>query len=91
MKSKYKAYQNSTSMPCPQRASRSLCSPERPEGRRPAARKKRMEYRKAKPYWQKRLEGREYDLVKFRNGYMPNAPAYSAVSRFSSFILFCTD
>jgi hypothetical protein len=39
-----------------------------------AAGKKRTEYRKTKPYWQKRLEGREYDLVKFRNGYAPNAP-----------------
>jgi hypothetical protein len=39
-----------------------------------AAGKKRTEYRKAKPYWQKRLEGREYDLVKFRNGYARNAP-----------------
>jgi hypothetical protein len=39
-----------------------------------AAGKKRTEYRKAKPYWKKRLEGRDYDLVKFRNGYAADAP-----------------
>jgi hypothetical protein len=32
------------------------------------------EYRKYKPYWKTRLEGREYDVVKFRNGYSRNAP-----------------
>jgi hypothetical protein len=36
--------------------------------------KKRTEYREAKPYWRKRLEGRGYDLVLFRNGYARNAP-----------------
>jgi hypothetical protein len=35
---------------------------------------KRTEYRKAKPYWRKRLEGRDYDVVLFRNGYARNAP-----------------
>jgi hypothetical protein len=39
-----------------------------------AAGKKRTEYRNAKPYWKKRLEGRDYDLVKFRNGYASDAP-----------------
>jgi hypothetical protein len=39
-----------------------------------AAGKKRTEYRKAKPYWRKRLEDRQYDIVKFRNGYARNAP-----------------
>ncbi len=36
--------------------------------------KKRTEYRKAKPYWRKRLEGREYDVILFRNGYAKDAP-----------------
>ena len=32
------------------------------------------EYRQYKPYWKTRLEGRKYDVVKFRNGYSRNAP-----------------
>jgi hypothetical protein len=39
-----------------------------------AAGDKRTEYREQKPYWRKRLEGREYDVIKFRNGYAVNAP-----------------
>src|SRR5215204_2008153 len=39
-----------------------------------AAREKQTEYREDKPYWRKRLEGRNYDVVKFRNGYARNAP-----------------
>ena len=39
-----------------------------------AAGTKRIEYRDRKPYWKTRLEGRQYDLIKFRNGYTPNAP-----------------
>jgi hypothetical protein len=35
---------------------------------------KRVEYRKYKPYWKKRLEGRNYTVVKFRNGYSRHAP-----------------
>jgi hypothetical protein len=35
---------------------------------------KRIEYRKRTPYWRKRLEGRKYDVIKFRNGYATNAP-----------------
>ena len=35
---------------------------------------KDKEYRKYKPYWKTRLEGRKYDVVKFRNGYSRNAP-----------------
>jgi signal peptidase I len=35
---------------------------------------KRIEYRKYKPYWTTRLEGRKYDVVKFRNGYGRNVP-----------------
>ncbi len=31
------------------------------------------EYREVKPYWVTRLEGREYDVVRFRNGYSKDA------------------
>jgi hypothetical protein len=43
--------------------------------------KKRFEYRKYKPYWKKRLEGRNYRVVHFRNGYGRNVP--------EMFIEFC--
>jgi hypothetical protein len=39
-----------------------------------AAGTKRSEYRDLTPFWQTRLEGRHYDLIKFRNGYRPDAP-----------------
>ena len=39
-----------------------------------AARKKRIEYRDQKPYWKKRLDGRSYDAILFRNGYATRAP-----------------
>jgi hypothetical protein len=39
-----------------------------------AAGTKYIEYRKRTPYWRKRLEGRKYDVIKFRNGYATNAP-----------------
>jgi ASC-1-like (ASCH) protein len=39
-----------------------------------AAGTKRIEYRKRTPYWQKRLEGRKYDVIQFRNGYARNVP-----------------
>jgi hypothetical protein len=35
---------------------------------------KHKEYRTYKPYWTKRLEGRQYDVVLFRNGYASDAP-----------------
>jgi len=35
---------------------------------------KRIEYRDRKPYWRRRLEGRRYDAVQFRNGYATKAP-----------------
>ena len=35
---------------------------------------KTEEYREIKPYWIKRLEGRKYDIVEFRNGYQKDAP-----------------
>ena len=34
-----------------------------------------IEYRDITPYWSKRLEGRHYDVIKFRNGYRKDAPA----------------
>lgn len=39
-----------------------------------AARTKRIEYRERTPYWAKRLEGRDYDIIQFRNGYATKAP-----------------
>ena len=39
-----------------------------------AAKTKRFEYRERTPYWQKRLEGRKYSVVQFRNGYATKAP-----------------
>ena len=35
---------------------------------------KTIEYRDITPYWSKRLEGRHYDVIKFRNGYRKDAP-----------------
>lgn len=39
-----------------------------------AAGSKHTEDREQKPYWRKRLEGRDYDFIKFRNGYTAKAP-----------------
>ena len=39
-----------------------------------AAGEKRIEYREQKPYWRKQLEGRHYDVIKFRNGYTADVP-----------------
>ena len=39
-----------------------------------AAGTKTTEYRARTPYWRTRLEGRRYDLIKFRNGYATRAP-----------------
>lgn len=36
--------------------------------------RKRIEYRRQSGYWRKRLEGRRYDAILFRNGYARNAP-----------------
>ena len=36
--------------------------------------KKDKEYRERKRYWKTRLEGRDYDLIRFRNGYAKDAP-----------------
>ena len=35
---------------------------------------KKTEYRECTPYWRKRLEGRDFDLIRFRNGYATKAP-----------------
>ena len=35
---------------------------------------KTIEYRDKTDYWKKRIEGREYDIIKFRNGYATDAP-----------------
>ena len=39
-----------------------------------AAGTKRAEYRDQTPYWRRRLEGRHYDVIQFRNGYATKAP-----------------
>jgi ASC-1-like (ASCH) protein len=39
-----------------------------------AAGKKRIEYRNQTDYWRRRLEGRDYEKICFRNGYATNAP-----------------
>lgn len=35
---------------------------------------KKEEYRQIKPYWQKRLNGKSFDAVKFTNGYGADKP-----------------
>ena len=35
---------------------------------------KHEEYRDVKDHWKKRLDGRTYDIVRFRNGYASDAP-----------------
>ena len=37
-----------------------------------------IEYRDKTDYWKKRIEGREYDIIKFRNGYATDAPTMLA-------------
>jgi len=39
-----------------------------------ASGQKTVEYKEYKPYWKKRLVGKEYQEVHFRNGYAKNAP-----------------
>lgn len=36
--------------------------------------KKSYDFRDLTDYWKSRLEGREYDAILFRNGYLPDAP-----------------
>ena len=35
---------------------------------------KTIEYRDKTDYWKRRIEGRKYDIIKFRNGYAKDAP-----------------
>jgi hypothetical protein len=35
---------------------------------------KRIEYRRRTAYWRRRLEGRTYEAIQFRNGYATRAP-----------------
>ncbi len=35
---------------------------------------KTVEYREFKPYWEKRLSGKRFDEIHFRNGYAKDAP-----------------
>lgn len=35
---------------------------------------KTEEYRDRTDFWKTRLEGREYDIIRFRNGYGPDVP-----------------
>ena len=35
---------------------------------------KTTEYRDKTDYWKRRIEGRQYDIIKFRNGYATDAP-----------------
>lgn len=35
---------------------------------------KNEEYREIKFYWTKRLDNRQYDIIRFTNGYSPNSP-----------------
>lgn len=39
-----------------------------------AAELKKVEWRERTPYWKARLENRQYDAIRFRNGYATNAP-----------------
>lgn len=39
-----------------------------------ASGRKTEEYREKTPYWDKRLVGREYDAIHFRNGYNRGCP-----------------
>ncbi|MBI2929678.1 MAG: hypothetical protein HYY24_28790 [Verrucomicrobia bacterium] len=39
-----------------------------------AAGTKRTEYRRRTPHWRRRLEGRNYHVIQFRNGYATQAP-----------------
>lgn len=39
-----------------------------------AADTKTIEYRDQTPYWKRRLEGLQYDVIQFRNGYATKAP-----------------
>jgi hypothetical protein len=44
-----------------------------------AAGRKRAEYRDRTVFWKKRLEGRAYDVILFRNGYATKGPMGSSI------------
>jgi len=35
---------------------------------------KKVEFREIKPYWTKRLEGKTFDVIVFKNGYSKTSP-----------------
>ena len=35
---------------------------------------RKREFRRYTPYWRRRIENRQYDLIQFRNGYATKAP-----------------
>lgn len=39
-----------------------------------ASGEKKEEYREMKPYWNKRLLGKKFDVIQFKNGYSKDAP-----------------
>lgn len=39
---------------------------------------KTTEYREIKEYWVKRLQNKEYDVIRFQNGYSKDAPFFFA-------------
>jgi len=39
-----------------------------------ASGEKREEYREIKPYWNRRLINKSYDVIQFRNGYSKDSP-----------------
>ncbi len=45
-----------------------------------ASGQKREEYREMKPYWHKRLS-KQYDVIRFRNGYAPTSPTVTVELR----------
>jgi hypothetical protein len=46
-----------------------------------AAGTKHIEYRDRTPYWRRRLEGRHYDVIQFRNGYAAKAPVMQGAGK----------
>tara|TARA_R110001592_G_scaffold138333_4_gene357245 strand:- start:3497 stop:3766 length:270 start_codon:yes stop_codon:yes gene_type:complete len=51
---------------------------------------KTIEYREVTPYWSKRLEGRHYDVIQFRNGYAKVAPIMIVEFRGMGIVTFQT-
>jgi len=51
---------------------------------------KTTEYREVTPYWSKRLEGRHYDVIQFRNGYAKVAPTMTVEFKGMGIVTFQT-